>query len=71
MTMGVLRVLERNAAYWLKKAEEARTRADQMRDADAVATMMDIATKYDAMAQQSYGREVRSKTRAAKRRPSN
>ena len=34
---------ERTAAYWLNKAEEARTRAAGMHNPDAVATMLDIA----------------------------
>jgi hypothetical protein len=63
-------VPERNAAYWLMKAEEARTRADRMHDPGAMASMLDIAARYDVMAQQAEGREVRARTRARKGSPS-
>ena len=53
---------ERNAAYWLKKAKEARNRASQMHNPDAPETMLDIAQKYDLMAQRAEGKEVRAKT---------
>ncbi len=33
----------RNGAYWLMKAEEARTRADGMYDPSAKETLLDIA----------------------------
>jgi hypothetical protein len=48
------------------KAEEARTPASGMHDPDAIATMLDIAAKYDAMAQQAEGREVRARTKTKK-----
>jgi hypothetical protein len=64
-------VAERDAAYWLKKAEEARTRASGMHNADAVATMQDIAARYEAMAQQAEGREVRARTKQTKPGASN
>jgi hypothetical protein len=38
-------VSERDPAYWLRKAEEARTRADHMHDASAKKTFLDIAAK--------------------------
>jgi hypothetical protein len=39
-----------NSAYWHSKAEEARTKADGMRDAVAVQTMLQVARIYEAMA---------------------
>ena len=58
---------ERTAEYWLKKAEEARTRADEMRDPAAIESMLDIASKYDVMAQRAEGRQVRTKTNPDRR----
>jgi len=60
-------VPERNAAYWIMKAEEARARGDQMHDPGARQTLLDIAARYDAMAQQAEGREVRARTKLTKR----
>ncbi len=57
---------ERNARYWRMKAEEARTRASGMHDESARDTMLDIANRYDAMAQQAEGREVRAKIKTKK-----
>jgi hypothetical protein len=62
---------ERNAAYWLMKAEEARTRAAGMHDPSAKETMLDIAASYDLMAQRAVGREARARTTAKKPRTSN
>jgi hypothetical protein len=59
---------ERTAAYWLQKAEAARARAAEMHEAAARATMLDVAAKYDAMAGQAEGREVRARTRLDKSR---
>jgi hypothetical protein len=42
------------------KAEEARTRASDLHDPNAIATMLDIAVRYDAMARQSAAREARA-----------
>lgn len=64
-------MLERNAAYWLRKAEEARTRADGMHDRSAKETLLDIAARYDLMAQRAEKREVPARTTAKKPRPSN
>jgi hypothetical protein len=49
------------------KAEEARARGDQMHDPGARQTLLDIAARYDAMAQQAEGREVRARTKLTKR----
>jgi hypothetical protein len=59
---------ERTAEYWLRKAEEARTRAAGMHDPSARDTMLDIAAKYDVMAQRAEGREARARTTTDKRR---
>ena len=61
---------ERNAAYWLNKADEARTRASGMHNADTIETMLGIAARYEVMAQQAEGREVRARTTATKPKPS-
>ena len=52
-------MIERDPAYWLRKAEEARTRADDMRDPGAKKTFHDIAASYDRMAQRVEDREAR------------
>lgn len=44
--------------FWLERAEEARTRAEAMRDANAKQTMLTVAEMYEAMA-----RRVKAKTR--------
>lgn len=44
---------ERNADYWLAKAEEAWARASQLHDPSAVATMLQIAAIYDQLAQKA------------------
>jgi hypothetical protein len=64
---GALMLPERNAEYWLKKAEEARTRADGMHDPVAIESMLDIASKYDVMAQRAEGRQVRTQTNPSRR----
>jgi hypothetical protein len=58
---------DQTAAYWLLKAERARSRADEIVDDAARATMLDVAAKYDSMAQQAEGREVRARTRDRQR----
>ena len=57
---------QQSAAHWLQKAEEARARADQIHDPAARDSMLDIAAKYDVMAQHAEGREVRARTRLEK-----
>ena len=50
-TVGSLEVVNvRTAKYWEIRAEEARTRASEMHDSAAIATMLDIALRYDRMA---------------------
>jgi hypothetical protein len=44
--------------YWKKQAEDARARADLMRDPDAKATMLEIVQKYEAMADRAARREI-------------
>jgi hypothetical protein len=39
------------ADYWKTQAEQARARADLMRDLIAKTTMLEIARKYEAMAE--------------------
>ena len=60
---GALMLADQTAAYWLQKAERARMRADETHDDTARETLLDVAAKYDAMAQQAEGREVRARTR--------
>jgi hypothetical protein len=57
---------QQTTAHWLQKAEEARARADELHDPAARESMLDIAAKYDVMAQHAEGREVRARTRAEK-----
>ena len=68
---GHRQVAKRNAAYWLNKAEKARTRAAGMHNPDAIATMLDIAAKYEEMAQQAERREIRATAKATKPKSSN
>jgi hypothetical protein len=44
--------------YWKMQAEDARARADLMRDPDAKATMLEIVQKYEAMADRAARREI-------------
>jgi len=53
---------ERNAEYWLKKAADARSRADEMHDPAAIESMLEVASMYDVMAQRAEGRQVRTRT---------
>jgi len=48
-----------SSAYWLDKAEEARTRAEGMHDAVAVATLIRVAEFYALMARRAAAREAR------------
>jgi len=59
-------VRERDPAYWLRKDEEARTRADHMHDTSAKKTFLDIAESYDRLALRAESREVRLRARARK-----
>jgi len=43
--------------YWKMQAEDARARADLMRDPGAKATMLEIVQKYEAMADIAARRE--------------
>jgi hypothetical protein len=61
---------ERDVAFWLQKAEEARKRAGEMLDPSAKASIMEIAARYTAMARIAEDREVRAKIQAAKDGPS-
>jgi hypothetical protein len=44
--------------YWRQRAEEARVRGDDMRDFNAKATMLKIASMYDQMALRAAEREA-------------
>ena len=57
-------MVERTAEYWLKKAEEARNRASQMHNPDARETMLDIAQKYNLMAQRAEDKDARFRTKS-------
>ena len=58
-----------DSSYWRERAEEARTQSNRMRDPMAKETMLEIAHKYEAMAERAAQRElVRSvKTELAQR----
>lgn len=49
----------RSPRYWLDRADEAVTRAAEMRDADAETTMLEIARMYERMADFAVKREAR------------
>jgi hypothetical protein len=51
-------------AYWRTRAQEARTLADQMTDPEAKRTILDIAIKYDLLAQRA---ERRNKKQAQRK----
>jgi hypothetical protein len=42
--------IREDAAHWLRRAEEARRIADQLQDATAKTTMLDIARSYERLA---------------------
>jgi hypothetical protein len=46
------------AEHWRKRAEQARARAELMRDPDAKATMLEVSQKYEAMADRETWREI-------------
>jgi hypothetical protein len=48
-----------SSAYWLDKAEEARTRGEGMRDAVAAQTLLRVAQFYELMARRAAEREAR------------
>jgi hypothetical protein len=48
-----------DSAYWCKKAEEARARADEMHYPEAVQSMLQVAQIYDVMAKDAAAREGR------------
>jgi len=43
--------------YWHERAEEARTRAEEMHDSQAKLTMLNIAAMYERMADRAANRE--------------
>jgi len=49
------------SAYWLARADEARTRADAMQDGTACQTMLSIAEKYEHLAERAARREKAAK----------
>lgn len=57
--MSVENGLLRNSTYWFSRAEEARTRAGEMHDLAAVATMLEVAHLYEVMARHAVDREAR------------
>ncbi len=46
-----------NSQYWHQRADEARARSEEMHDAHAKATMLNIAVMYDRMADRAAHRE--------------
>jgi hypothetical protein len=62
MVSTVLRMQEKvgdqQGDYWKTQSEDARGRASLMRDPIAKATMLEIAQKYEAMAQLAGRREA-------------
>jgi len=53
----------RNSEYWQERAEEARARVDEMRDAEARVLMRNIARMYDSLAARAAQRESLLDTR--------
>ena len=48
-----------SSRYWRERAEESRTRSEEMRDPDAKATMMRISQMYEHLAELVARREKR------------
>jgi pyruvate-formate lyase len=48
----------RSSDYWQERAEEARARAEEMSDAEARATMLNIAYLYGLMAERAAKNEA-------------
>jgi hypothetical protein len=48
-----------SSAYWLDKAEEARTRSGTMHDMVAAQTLLRVAQFYELMAKRAAAREAR------------
>jgi hypothetical protein len=46
-----------NYQYWHQRAEEARARSDEMQDAHAKATMLNVAVMCDRMADRAADRD--------------
>jgi hypothetical protein len=49
----------RSSRHWAERAEEARTLAEHMLNAQAMALMLDIAERYDAIARRTAELEAR------------
>ena len=47
-----------DSSYWRERAEEARRQSNRMRDPMAKETMLEIAHKYEAMAERAAQREL-------------
>ncbi|SEP49079.1 hypothetical protein SAMN02990966_07197 [Rhodospirillales bacterium URHD0017] len=50
------------SSYWRERAEEARTRADGLREPEAKAALVNVAAMYEAMANRAEERERASRT---------
>lgn len=51
-----------SALYWQARAEEARTRADRMRDPESKRTMLEIAESFERMARLAEERTRQNKS---------
>jgi hypothetical protein len=51
----------RSSSYWRERAEEVRTKAEEMRGGDAQSAMLDIAAMHDRMAKRAAEREAKHK----------
>jgi hypothetical protein len=49
----------RTAQYWRDRAEEARARAEELRDHDAEAAMQEVSRMYDRLADLSAKRKAK------------
>ena len=59
-----MRRLFNNGRHWRERAEEARTQAEQMRDAETRRVMLDIAVGYDRLAELAEKRKIEDRTRS-------